>query len=90
MEAEEGEDVGDDGDDGMEDGDVGADGDDDFPHAYFFVRYLCDSEGCWGMLAPLPPAPNGELSHVFECNLCGKMRKEEDDMPDEGTSGMVH
>lgn len=90
MEAEEGEDVGDDGDDGMEDGDVGADGDDDFPHAYFFVRYLCDSEGCWGMLAPLPPSPNGELSHVFECNLCGKMRKEEDDMPDEGTSGMVH
>ncbi|TKW08406.1 hypothetical protein SEVIR_6G026300v4 [Setaria viridis] len=91
MEEEEGEDGGDDdGDDGMEDGEGGPDGDDDFPHAYFFVRYLCDSEGCWGMLAPLPPSPKGELSHVFECNLCGKLRKEEDAMPDEGTSGMVH
>ncbi|KAL6843152.1 hypothetical protein ACP4OV_026865 [Aristida adscensionis] len=92
MEEEEAEEDGDDGaDDGMEqeDGNAGADGDDDFPHAYFFVRYLCDNEGCWGMLAPLPPLPNGELSHVFECNLCGKLRKEEDAMPDEGTSGMV-
>ncbi|PUZ50505.1 hypothetical protein GQ55_6G063600 [Panicum hallii var. hallii] len=88
---EEEEDGGDGGDDGMEEeGDANADGDDDFPHAYFFVRYLCDSEGCWGMLAPLPPSPNGELSHVFECNLCGKLRKEEDAMPDEGGSGMVH
>jgi SET and MYND domain-containing protein len=88
---EEEEDGGDGGDDGMEEeGDGDADGDDDFPHAYFFVRYLCDSEGCWGMLAPLPPSPNGELSHVFECNLCGKLRKEEDAMPDEGGSGMVH
>ncbi|KAG2577362.1 histone-lysine N-methyltransferase ASHR2-like [Panicum virgatum] len=86
MEEEEGEEDG--GDDGMEE--EGADGDDDFPHAYFFVRYLCDNEGCWGMLAPLPPSPNGELSHVFECNLCGKLRKEEDAMPDEGSSGMVH
>ncbi|KAL6659032.1 hypothetical protein ACP70R_003072 [Stipagrostis hirtigluma subsp. patula] len=85
---EDGEDGGDDGMEQEEDGD--ANGDDDFPHAYFFVRYLCDSEGCWGMLAPLPPLPNGELSHVFECNLCGKLRKEEDTMPDEGTSGMVH
>jgi hypothetical protein len=82
------EEVEDGGDDGMmEDGD-GAD--DDFPHAYFFVRYLCDSEGCWGMLAPLPPSPNGDLSHIFECNLCGKLKKEEDAMPDEGTSGMSH
>ncbi|KAK3121389.1 hypothetical protein QOZ80_8BG0652160 [Eleusine coracana subsp. coracana] len=90
MEEEDGEEEGEDGgDDGMEEeGDKG--GDDDFPHAYFFVRYLCDSEGCWGMLAPLPPSPNGEPSHVFECNLCGKMRKEEDEMPDEGTSGMPH
>ncbi|KAF8774961.1 hypothetical protein HU200_005008 [Digitaria exilis] len=92
MEDEGEEDGGDDAHDGMEDGDGdgGADGEDDFPHAYFFVRYLCDIEGCWGMLAPLPPLPNGELSNVFECNLCGKLRKEEDAIPGEGTSGMVH
>ncbi|KAJ1267726.1 hypothetical protein BS78_07G079700 [Paspalum vaginatum] len=89
MEEEGEEDGADGGDDGMEEEDGRAD-DDDFPHAYFFVRYLCDSEGCWGMLAPLPPLPNGELSHVFECNLCGKLRKEEDAVPDEGTSGMAH
>lgn len=87
MEEEDGEEEGGDGgDDGMEE--EGDAGEDDFPHAYFFVRYLCDSEGCWGMLAPLPPSPNGEPSHVFECNLCGKIRKEEDAMPDGGTSGM--
>ncbi|KAG0522894.1 hypothetical protein BDA96_07G077100 [Sorghum bicolor] len=92
MEEEGEDDAGDRGDDGMEEeeGDGATDGNDDFPHAYFFVRYLCDNEGCWGMLAPLPPSPNGDLSHVFECNLCGKLRKEEDAMPDEGTSGMVH
>ncbi|NP_001299818.2 Histone-lysine N-methyltransferase ASHR2 [Zea mays] len=93
MEEEGEDDVGDRGDDGIEEeeGDGATNGgDDDFPHAYFFVRYLCDNEGCWGMLAPLPPSPNGDLSHVFECNLCGKLRKEEDVIPDEGTSGMVH
>jgi SET and MYND domain-containing protein len=92
MEEEGEDDAGDRGDDGMEEeeGDGATNGNDDFPHAYFFVRYLCDNEGCWGMLAPLPPSPNGDLSHVFECNLCGKLRKEEDAMPDEGTSGMVH
>jgi hypothetical protein len=42
------------------------------------------------MLAPLPPLPNGDLSHIFECNLCGKLKKEEDAMTDEGTSGMPH
>ncbi|PWZ43842.1 Histone-lysine N-methyltransferase ASHR2 [Zea mays] len=93
MEEEDEDDAGDRGDDGIEEeeGDGATNGgDDDFPHAYFFVRYLCDNEGCWGMLAPLPPSPNGDLSHVFECNLCGKLRKEEDVIPDEGTSGMVH
>uniref|UniRef100_A0A0A9F117 SET domain-containing protein n=1 Tax=Arundo donax TaxID=35708 RepID=A0A0A9F117_ARUDO len=87
---EEGEEDGEDGgDDGMEEEEGDGGSDDDFPHAYFFVRYLCDNEGCWGMLAPLPPLPNGEPSHVFECNLCGKLRKEEDVVPDEGTCGMV-
>ncbi|KAG2582314.1 hypothetical protein PVAP13_6KG100335 [Panicum virgatum] len=63
MEEEGEEDGADGGDDGMEEeGD--ADGDDDFPHAYFFVRYLCDSEGCWGMLAPLPPSPNEHLART--------------------------
>ncbi|XP_062195985.1 histone-lysine N-methyltransferase ASHR2 [Phragmites australis] len=86
---EEGEENGGDGGDGMEEGDGGDDSDVDFPHAYFFVRFLCDIEGCWGMLAPLPPSPNGQRSDVFECNLCGKLRKEEDALPNEGTSGMV-
>lgn len=87
------DDGGDGGDDGMEqeEGDGDGDGDDDFPHAYFFVRYLCDREDCYGMLAPLPPLANGELSHVFECNVCGQLRKEEDDdAPDGGASSMAH
>uniref|UniRef100_A0A453SC96 SET domain-containing protein n=1 Tax=Aegilops tauschii subsp. strangulata TaxID=200361 RepID=A0A453SC96_AEGTS len=80
MEEEHGkEDAEDGGDEGMEQ-EEGSDGDeDDFPHAFFFVRYLCDREDCYGMLAPLPPLPNGELSHVFECNACGQLKKEEDE-----------
>ncbi|KQJ95536.1 histone-lysine N-methyltransferase ASHR2 [Brachypodium distachyon] len=75
------EDVGNGGDEGMEQ-EEGSDGDndnDDFPHAFFFVRFMCDREDCHGMLAPLPPLPSGELSHVFECNVCEQLKKEEDD-----------
>jgi SET and MYND domain-containing protein len=73
----------------------GSDGvDDDFPHSFFFVRYLCGREDCYGMLAPLPPLPNGDLSHVFECNACGQLKKEgeddDDDEPDAGDSNMVN
>ncbi|CAN4120514.1 unnamed protein product [Withania somnifera] len=47
--------------------------DQDFPHAYFFLRYMCNREDCWGTLAPLPPdtAP----SMVMECNVCGNLSK---------------
>uniref|UniRef100_A0A0D9X5D6 SET domain-containing protein n=1 Tax=Leersia perrieri TaxID=77586 RepID=A0A0D9X5D6_9ORYZ len=85
---EEGEGGGDGGDDGMEqegEEDGGSDSEDDFPHAYFFVRYLCNNGECYGMLAPLPPLPNGEPSHVFECNVCGNLRNEDEiDGPDGG------
>ncbi|KAL5649024.1 hypothetical protein ACJX0J_039833, partial [Zea mays] len=45
------------GDDGIEEeeGDGATNGgDDDFPHAYFFVRYLCDNEGWHFWHGPLP------------------------------------
>ncbi|XP_020598266.1 histone-lysine N-methyltransferase ASHR2 [Phalaenopsis equestris] len=53
------------------------DGDDDFPHAYFFVRYVCERENCGGTMAPLPPSPDGAQSSVIECNVCGRLRKED-------------
>lgn len=86
------EDAGDGVDEGMEQEEGSDGGDDDFPHSFFFVRYLCDREDCYGMLAPLPPLPNGDLSHVFECNACGQLKKEEedDDEPDAGESSMVN
>ncbi|KAM7468801.1 hypothetical protein LguiB_016363 [Lonicera macranthoides] len=52
--------------------------DDDFPHAYFFLRYMCNRNNCWGTLAPLPPTPTPDHhsptptpSTVLECNVCG-------------------
>uniref|UniRef100_J3MR71 SET domain-containing protein n=2 Tax=Oryza brachyantha TaxID=4533 RepID=J3MR71_ORYBR len=91
---EEREECGGDGadDDGMEqeEGGGSSDGEDDFPHAYFFVRYLCNNGDCCGMLAPLPPLPNGEPSHVFECNVCGNLKNEDEiDAPDGGDSSMA-
>ncbi|KAK8952110.1 Histone-lysine N-methyltransferase ASHR2 [Platanthera zijinensis] len=53
------------------------DGDADFPHAYFFVRYVCDQENCGGTMAPLPPLPEGTPSGLLECNACGWLKKEE-------------
>ncbi|KAL4570050.1 hypothetical protein LXL04_025700 [Taraxacum kok-saghyz] len=41
-------------------------GEDDFPHAYFFLTYMCERKNCWGTLAPLPSSPA-----VMECNVCG-------------------
>lgn len=53
-------------------------GDDDFPHAYFFVSFVCDKENCGGTLAPLPPSnKNNNTSNIFECNACGSLKKEE-------------
>ena len=59
----------------------------EFPHAYFFVRYMCNRNNCGGTLAPLPPslhsqsqllrAPSSSSSSssssdvVMECNVCG-------------------
>lgn len=45
---------------------------DDFPHAYFFMRYMCDRNNCGGTLAPLPPSPTAP-SNVMECNVCGNL-----------------
>lgn len=48
-----------------------------FPHAMFFVKYLCPRESCGGTLAPLPPN-EGVTSSVMECNVCGQLRSEEE------------
>ncbi|KAK9757783.1 hypothetical protein RND81_01G185600 [Saponaria officinalis] len=50
--------------------------DDDFPHAYFFVKFVCDRENCGGTLAPLPPM-NGNPPDIMECNVCGNLKREE-------------
>eukprot|EP00252_Welwitschia_mirabilis_P026902 TRINITY_DN9003_c0_g1_i1.p1 TRINITY_DN9003_c0_g1~~TRINITY_DN9003_c0_g1_i1.p1 ORF type:complete len:427 (-),score=76.21 TRINITY_DN9003_c0_g1_i1:240-1400(-) len=50
---------------------------DDFPHAYFFVRYLCPVDNCGGTMAPLPPT-SGNPSSTMECNMCGYLRSEEE------------
>lgn len=53
---------------------VGSDtADADFPHAYFFLRYLCDRNNCWGTLAPLPPS-GIVTSSMLECNVCGNLK----------------
>lgn len=44
--------------------------DNDFPHAYFFLNYMCNKENCWGTLAPLPPS-GSTPSMLMECNVCG-------------------
>ncbi|CAM8942558.1 unnamed protein product [Rhodiola kirilowii] len=49
----------------------------DFPHAYFFLRYMCDKENCGGTLAPLPPSGDGHCSNVMECNVCGNLKPDD-------------
>lgn len=49
----------------------------DFPHAYFFLRYMCDKENCGGTLAPLPPSIDGRSSAIMECNVCGNLKPDE-------------
>lgn len=58
----------------------------EFPHAYFFVRYMCNRNNCGGTLAPLPPSlpsqsqllrsPSSSSSSdvVMECNVCGNLQ----------------
>ncbi|KAL8254230.1 hypothetical protein R6Q59_032451 [Mikania micrantha] len=56
-----------------EDGDLMKEEDDDFPHSYFFLNYMCDRKNCWGTLAPLPPSA-ATTSGMMECNVCGNFR----------------
>ncbi|XP_042056606.1 histone-lysine N-methyltransferase ASHR2-like [Salvia splendens] len=51
--------------------------DDSFPHAYFFIRYMCSVDNCGGTLAPVPPV-DARPSTVMECNVCGSFSKCED------------
>ncbi|KAF9620462.1 hypothetical protein IFM89_012639 [Coptis chinensis] len=73
---------------GSEDEYSGAQGEADFPHAYFFVRYVCDRDNCGGTLAPLPPS-EGSPSDVIECNVCGQLRTEDDVDGTEGEDGVM-
>lgn len=50
----------------------------DFPHAYFFLRYMCNRENCWGTLAPLPSSDNNRSSILLECNVCGNVKNDEE------------
>ncbi|CAH8361688.1 unnamed protein product [Eruca vesicaria subsp. sativa] len=54
-------------------------GDDEssFPHAYFFARYMCEKENCFGTLAPLPPKGHDDVSRFLECNVCGSVKEDE-------------
>lgn len=61
-----------------EEGDLAPE-DDDFPHAYFFLNYMCNRQNCWGTLAPLPPS-GSTPSRVMECNVCGSLRNSEEFM----------
>ncbi|XP_074268968.1 histone-lysine N-methyltransferase ASHR2-like [Silene latifolia] len=70
MEEDEGEMESDGENDEVED-----EGNDDFPHAYFFVRFVCDKENCAGTLAPLPPL-DGNPRDIMECNVCGNLKRE--------------
>ncbi|XP_027165239.1 histone-lysine N-methyltransferase ASHR2 [Coffea eugenioides] len=45
-----------------------------FPHAYFFLQYMCNKDNCWGTLAPLPPS-DSSTSTVMECNVCGSLHQ---------------
>lgn len=47
----------------------------DFPHAYFFLKFMCDRKNCWGTLAPLPPQGDTP-SNVMECNVCGNLKRD--------------
>ncbi|KAL5732317.1 hypothetical protein ACOSP7_031663 [Xanthoceras sorbifolium] len=61
--------------------------DTDFPHAYFFVTYMCNRDNCWGTLAPLPPSP-ATPSNVMECNVCGNLKNNDDNAIGDGPLSM--
>lgn len=58
-------------DDGMD-----KENNDDFPHAYFFMSYMCSRDYCGGTLAPLPPV-DSRPSTVMECNVCSNLSSSE-------------
>nr|GME15218.1 histone-lysine N-methyltransferase ASHR2 [Ipomoea batatas] len=65
-----------------EDGDEQMEADNgEFPHAYFFLRFMCSRDNCWGTLAPLPPS-NASPSTLMECNVCGNVNSIEEPMDD--------
>nr|GMD80712.1 histone-lysine N-methyltransferase ASHR2 [Ipomoea batatas] len=65
-----------------EDGDEEMEADNgEFPHAYFFLRFMCSRDNCWGTLAPLPPS-NASPSTLMECNVCGNVNSIEEPMDD--------
>eukprot|EP00258_Populus_trichocarpa_P034986 XP_024451005.1 histone-lysine N-methyltransferase ASHR2 [Populus trichocarpa] len=55
---------------------IGNDNSTDFPHAYFFLRYMCNRNNCWGTLAPFPPS-DAKPSNLLECNACGDIKNDE-------------
>ncbi|PKI65605.1 hypothetical protein CRG98_013998 [Punica granatum] len=63
---------------GSSDADIEAEKENDFPHEYFFVRYVCNRENCFGTLAPLPPSADGAASEIMECNVCGQLKRAND------------
>ncbi|XP_015881438.3 histone-lysine N-methyltransferase ASHR2 [Ziziphus jujuba] len=54
----------------------GGQADSDFPHAYFFLRYMCSRNNCGGTLAPLPPTGDSS-SNIMECNVCGNLKNDD-------------
>lgn len=60
----------------------------DFPHAYFFVRYMCNRKNCGGTLAPLPPSSDDAPSDIMECNVCGQLRREDEEAEADGEGDM--
>ncbi|KAL3719686.1 hypothetical protein ACJRO7_004634 [Eucalyptus globulus] len=60
----------------------------DFPHAYFFVRYMCNRKNCGGTLAPLPPSSDDAPSDIMECNVCGQLRREDEEAEADGEEDM--
>lgn len=78
------------GDESNEDDSMDNEDGDDFPHAFFFVKFVCRHENCGGTLAPLPPSPRGQVSDMLECNVCGRLTKdEEDDDAEQGDNGLM-
>ncbi|CAK7335992.1 unnamed protein product [Dovyalis caffra] len=56
--------------------DIDNDNGTDFPHAYFFLKYMCTRNNCWGTLAPLPSS-DAKPSNLLECNACGNVKNDE-------------